>query len=89
MDEGEHFGFAAVGAVGDAVAPERRRRRPAALIERGDEPRLGGHLSHHRGVGHGALLGKYARSPCGGDAGECAAAWAAGQYAVRCVASPQ
>src|ERR1700745_4233108 len=52
MHQPEHLVVAAIGAVGNTVGPERARRRPAALVERGQEARLAGDLRHHSGIGH-------------------------------------
>ena len=52
-----HLGVVAgIFAVGDAVEPERARRRSAALIERSDEAALARHLRRHLFVGHGVFL---------------------------------
>jgi len=40
VHEPEHLGFAAIGAVRNAVEAQRARGRSAALVERGDEAPL-------------------------------------------------
>ena len=45
--------LAAVGGVRNAVEAQGARRRSAALVERGDEAVLSGHLGHLAVIGHG------------------------------------
>jgi hypothetical protein len=49
----KHLRVTAVGAVGNAIQAQGAGGGPAALVKCRDEATLGGHLRHHRVIGHG------------------------------------
>ena len=48
MDQVIHLGFVRIGVFGDAIEPQRLRRRAARLVKRGNEALALAHVFHHR-----------------------------------------
>ena len=70
--QAEHLSLAVVGIVRDAILAERAGCGATALVQRGDESALAGHLRRHLfSACHGALLTCHTRK-CGTPRRACA-----------------